>query len=202
MKNNQKGFGVFEVIILISVLAALILAGFSFANSRNKDGVPSPLSQVSEDTQNTSLSEELEAGELLEDLELSLASVDDLNKLPVKTPETFKAYLNGVLSKNVGSSGCYTLVSINKISSTNVLGGMESVDAETLKHENCFGGAGTVWYLKDGTWKNEGKQAMVSCDSILENKIYSEFINTCAGPAPNYEESGNPNGSISQLKTQ
>jgi hypothetical protein len=117
-------------------------------------------------------------------------------------PASFATYLDQKLKTNKpDSNNCIVSYSITRVSNVNIMGGVQTVDANTNRPSNsCGGGATVVWYLMSGNWYEIGLQAQPECSQLSKTTIYSEFVTTCFDPnAPN-QESKNPNGSIAKAQ--
>lgn len=200
---NQRGFTLIEGLFVAVVVGALAFGGFYIFNENNKD---EPLQTQTEQQENQDTAND-EAESAFIDLgsedKVTIFSLADIDNLPKETPASFVEFMKDSYDEPVADEfGCISATSIKKISSINVLGSSGSYDAQTRESgtEYCGSGIGIVWYLdSNGQWESLRFQDYKSCELLVENKIYAEFMEKCFDD--NNQPVSNPNGSIKELNS-
>lgn len=211
MLKQQKGFTVLEVVLVILILAAVGFAGWVLWQSQQsteevspsqskKDGLPQEDTGSTDDTT-------LEKGEII-DLGrdgVQLTGNGDIDKLPAKTPESFREHISRRLKDNTpDDNNCIDAYAITKISTVNIEGGVSRVNADTKKSgRKCGKGVGMVWYRTgDGQWDSlVATQSVLLCSTLEEKAIYKEFVEVCMPEDKDKSIVPNPNGLLKNVNT-
>ena len=197
MKKTEQGFGILEAVIIVMIVALLLLAGWFVLNKQKSDTD----SQTGSTNNNVTQTDPT----TIYDVDITLQTEADLDKLPDYTPASFKTYLAEILRNNSyaynENEGVDTIVEyrISKISQVNIAGGRAVVD----KDGNGYpGGAPVIWVLTpSGAWDEESLNGPV-CTSKNGGKIYEEFAAECYTEYGATDQSSwgkNPHGSITSL---
>lgn len=211
MSLDHKGFTAIEIIVVIVVVAMLGLAVWVlWQNQQSTPGEmstsqPEENSLPQQGTGNTDVTT-LEKGEIIEisDGPIELTESEDVDRLPAKTPESFKQALAQKLKNNKpNENNCVTVYTVTKISTVNIAGGVAYVNADTKKpSRECGSGAGVVWYKTgDSQWDSTVvTQSVLLCSTLKEKKIYKEFVEKCRDRSKG-KIVPNPNGLLESVNT-
>ena len=200
--NNNKGFTLVEVLLLIVVLilvGGLGYLGYKQVNKKSKTSTTTTTQKSAVQNTKANATTTTKLDTTVHEVDIKLQTEADISKLPDYTPSSFKAYMLDLL-KNwkpfTNSEGVVETVqySVSKISQVNISGGMVPVD----KAGNGYpGGAPAIWVLTPaGTWDKEGLNGPV-CKSKNGGLIYEEFVKQCSNSSGDLVN--NPNGSITSL---
>lgn len=203
----KKGFSVVEILIVIVVIGLLAAAGWLVydrqkSKTESKEATTTQVNQesaVQTNSENETATKKIDT--IIHDVDITMQTATDINKLPEYTPASFREYMLGVLKDNKffnnGAEGVDTITeySISKISQANIVGGRYPVD----KNGVGYSGAPAIWVLTPtGEWDQESLNGP-SCKSKNGGLIYEEFAQECARNADGTNWGENPNGSIKSL---
>ncbi len=199
MKINQNGFSTIVVLLFIVIIGLIGGTGWYVWQSQNntKPNTSESASTTAkkEDTSN----DKAKIDTTITDVNISLKTEADINKLPAIAPASFKSYLLEKLKQNTPDEyDCIEVYSISKISAVNIKGGGSSVNV-TAGRDNCISGAPRVWALTpSGTWDDVSLNGPM-CKSENGGLIYEEFASECYSNSTTDTLVKNPNGSIKSL---
>lgn len=176
-------------------------------NSSNEAGeIPYAISEkFSVSRQEVSSRSALHSDEILELEEMVvLDSLEDLEKLPQATPDSFEAYMRAELESNsFNENNCVQQYNVHTIHRKNIKGGVGVTDTVENRGNDCTGiGSGVIWSYADSQWHESGTQGAPKCETIRQKRIYSEFAPVCYRSSPSgsgSETVENPVGSIEQI---
>lgn len=198
---NRKGFTVVEIILTIVIIAVLGFAGWALWQSQQPASEEMSTNQSSRDNVPQQEESGLKKDEIIDlgNEPVDLVESKDAEKLPAKTPESFKKEISRTLKNNKpDENNCVDVYTVSKISAVNVAGSVASLDADTEESSQaCGSGAGQVWYKTgEGQWDSlTVTQSVILCSTVEEKNIYEEFLDSCGDESKN-EIVPNPNGSL------
>lgn len=176
--NKQRGS--IAIIVLVLIIMALVGAVGYLVYDKNKSETSNNSAPAPTVVDNTNKENDKNINYTIrfinaDDIEaaLTIASEQDVAKLPTDFPEGARAYLlKSITEASVDNTpDCQSNITVTKYNDVNVAGGIGST---------CGGGAAAVWSVgQDGVWQELYFQDSPTCDDLLAKKIYSEFIDTC-----------------------
>lgn len=197
MKNNQKGFSILEIILIIVVFSLVAGIGWFVWQRQQSDDNVSTTQQSTETVTPTS------RGYEVTDINVDIVEVSDFDKLPTETPKGFVEALKEKFKKDNSDSSreCSTVFTVEKISEINVKaskGWVEIKDGKIVKDSQvCGGGTYSIWAFDNGQWiERIAGNELPDCKRLAAPVIYSEFIEQCYGQGGALTVLANPNGSI------
>lgn len=133
-----------------------------------------------------------------------LDSLEDVEKLPQVTPDSFEAYMRAELESNsFNENNCARQYKVHTIHQRNIKGNIGVTNTAEGRADNCPNtGAGIIWSYADSQWHESGAQDAPKCETVKQRRIYSEFAPVCyrSSPSgPGSETVENPVGSIEQI---
>ena len=203
IKNSQNQIGSAHIVIIVILVLAIIAAlGYVVWNNYLVPKDNQPTAQV---TGSESISE-LQEGDTIDttihEVNITLESEMDVDKLPSYTPSSFKTHMKAILKNNnpvesnIDECTVIATYEVTKISQVNVQGAMVPTDVN--KRYGCAGGAPILWVLTpSASWDDETLNGP-SCVSKNGGLVYEEFAAICYTDTNRFGIN-NPNGSITSI---
>ena len=203
IKNSQRQVGSAHiVIIIIFILTIIATLGYVVWNNylAPKDSQPTTQATGSESISMPQGGDTIDT--TIHEVNITLESEIDVDKLPGYTPSSFKAHMKAVLKdndpveSNIDECTVIATYQVTKISQVNIQGGVVPMDVN--KRYSCAGGAPVLWVLtRSASWDDETLNGP-PCVSKNGGLVYEEFATVCYTDTDRFGIN-NPNGSITSI---